>query len=258
MKPTHNGIVLSAERLKQDYILLSVRIDGMPAFDPGQFMMMQVSNSYDPLLLRPFSIMRSRRDVYEFLIKIVGRGTGAIADFKHGKRILLTGPYGKGFTCKVSLHPVIAAGGVGIASVFAFSQQLSQKGVPFDLLYGAKTADELVMLEFMKQWKPLIATDDGSSGYRGTVTGLLKKKATAQDIIFACGPMPMLESIKRIAVERTIKCYISLEARMACGFGVCLGCTVFDIKGTTRRVCKDGPVFDAREVSFGKQDLKGN
>ncbi len=256
MKLTHNGIVTSIERIKRDYILLSVRIDDPPVFNPGQFMMIQISdapNSYDPLLLRPFSIFREHNRVYEFLIKVVGRGTQAIADFRNGRRILVTGPYGNGFPAIVTPHPVIAAGGAGIASVFAFVQQLHSKGIAYELLYGARTSGELILPELMKQYNPLISTDDGSRGYHGRLTGLLKTRIKNNSTIVACGPMPMLKSVKDIAVRHGIKCYLSLEARMACGFGVCLGCTIFDVEGNTKRVCKEGPVFDAREVSFGRQ-----
>lgn len=247
----------SVERLGGDYVFLSVRIDSRPLFNPGQFMMIQTADGQDPLLLRPFSIFRERHGIYDFLIKIVGRGTRAIAGFGIGKKILLTGPYGNGFPRAATAHPVIAAGGAGIASVFAFVQKLHEKGAPYELLYGARTARELVLTGLLEKYHPLIATDDGSRGYRGMLTDLLKTRLRRSSAVFACGPMPMLAAVRDIAVRRGIPCSVSLEARMACGFGVCLGCTIFDRKGNARRVCKEGPVFDAREVSFERPADKG-
>ncbi len=247
---THNGIVTSINKLKEDYILLSVRIDSRPVFVPGQFMMMQVSDSYDPLLLRPFSILDEDKGVYRFLIKIAGRGTRAIAGFKYGKSVFLTGPFGNGFPSDVKSGPLVAAGGVGIASVFAFVQMLDSKGIPYEFLYGARTEDELVLLDLVKPYHPLLSTDDGSKGYHGKLTDLLKRKVRHNSTVFACGPMPMLAVVKDITMKNHAACYLSLEARMACGFGACLGCTIFDAKGSTRRVCKEGPVFDAEEVNL--------
>ena len=253
---THNGIVTSINKLKEDYILLSVTIDGRPAFRPGQFMMMQVSDSYDPLLLRPFSILDEHNGEYRFLIKIAGRGTRLIADFTCGKSVFLTGPFGNGFPQEAGGRALVAAGGVGIASVYAFLQMLHKQGVPYEFIYGARTKNELVLLNLLKPHHPLLSTDDGSQGYHGRLTDILKRKIRPEHTVFACGPMPMLAVVKNITLRQKAACYLSLEARMACGFGVCLGCTIFDTSGNTRRVCKDGPVFEAGEVSFGKQTAK--
>ncbi len=252
MKLTHNGIVTSIERIKQDYVLLSVRIDSRPSFKPGQFMMMQVSDSYDPLLLRPFSILDEHNGLYRFLIKIVGGGTKLIADFKYGRRLFLTGPFGNGFPSDIKYDSVVAAGGVGIASVFAFVQMLHKQGISYELIYGARTSGELALLDLLKPYNHILSTDDGSKGYHGKLTDILKKRIKHHHTVFACGPMPMLAVVKDIAMKKKVACYLSLEARMACGFGVCLGCTIFDTKGNTKRVCKDGPVFKADEVYFGK------
>lgn len=244
----YQGIVISTDKIGQGYILLSIRIDDMPLFSPGQFMMLQVSDSYDPLLLRPFSILDAYDNVYRFLIKIVGRGTKLISDFRYGKKLFLTGPFGNGFPLDVRSNSIIIAGGVGIASVFAFVQRLHKDNISYKLLYGATTADELVLLNMIMPYNPIITTDDGSAGYHGVVTDVLKKIIKREHTIFACGPTRMLSAVKNIAKKQDNVCYLSLEARMACGFGVCLGCTIFDKNGNPKRVCKDGPVFKAEEV----------
>jgi dihydroorotate dehydrogenase electron transfer subunit len=248
----HEAMVYSIERMKRDYILLSMKIEKKPAFKPGQFMMIQVSDSYDPLLLRPFSILDEHDNIYRFLIKVVGRGTRLIADFKYGRRLSLTGPFGNGFPVNMKSGAIIAAGGVGIASVFSFVKLLHEERIPYELIYGARTADELVLLDLLKPYNLVITTDDGTMGHHGVLTDILKTRVKHHHTIFACGPMPMLKTVKDIAIRQKAACYLSLEARMACGFGVCLGCTFFDTKGHTKRVCKDGPVFRAEEVSFGE------
>ncbi len=270
-KLTHEGIVVATDRLRQEYALLSIRMEdmparrsgkvgaseeefrhaGVPAFKPGQFMMIQASDTQAPLLLRPFSIFDVDGGVYRFLIKIVGTGTKAIAGFRYGRRVFLTGPFGNGFPPEFKTGAIVAAGGAGIASVFAFVRGLQARGVPYELIYGARTQDELVLLDVLKPYHTTIATDDGSRGYRGRVPEVLGKKLRHGQTVFACGPLPMLAAVKDVASGHGAACYVSLESRMACGFGVCLGCTVFDVKGNARRVCKEGPVFDAREIAFG-------
>ncbi|MCL4477698.1 MAG: dihydroorotate dehydrogenase electron transfer subunit [Deltaproteobacteria bacterium] len=250
MKKTHTGIVASIKTLASDYLLLSIKVEDVFKFIPGQFVMLKVSDTYDPLLLRPFSIMRAHKNIYEFLIKIRGRGTGLIANLKKNDFIYLTGPFGNGFPVNTGRHPIIVAGGAGIASVYSLARKLKKDKKPFKLLYGAITKKELVMLEDLKIFDPLIATDDGSYNYHGTVTSLLDKTIEYSSTVFACGPMPMLYNVKHIAKRHKSACYVSLESRMACGFGVCLGCTIFDMKGNTIRVCKEGPVFNAEDFNL--------
>ncbi len=252
-KLTRTGIVTAREHMQKGYVLLAVSVDDRPAFKPGQFMMLQVSGTYDPLLLRPFSILDEHDGAYRFLVKITGRGTQLLAGFEPGRRMFLTGPFGNGFPAALRSSAIVVAGGVGIASVFSFVQQLHRKGTAYKLLYGARTQDDLVLLDLLDPYRPVLSTDDGSLGHHGTITDVLRAGITGRPSVFACGPLPMLAAVKDIAHEHRVPCSVSLEARMACGFGVCLGCTIFDTKGRTRRVCKDGPVFDAEEVSFEKQ-----
>ncbi len=253
VKLTHTGIVTAREYLRKGYVLLSIHIEDRPAFKPGQFMMLEVSGTYDPLLLRPFSILDSHEGVYRFLVKVTGRGTQLLAGFTPGRRLFLTGPFGNGFPAPVRDGAVVVAGGVGIASVFSYVRMLQKKGVPFELFYGARTQDDLVVLDLLDPYHPVLSTDDGSMGHHGKVTDILRKQRFGKRNIVACGPLPMLAAVRDIALRHQVPCFISLEARMACGFGVCLGCTIFDTNGRTRRVCKDGPVFNAVEVSFEKQ-----
>ncbi|MCL5277556.1 MAG: dihydroorotate dehydrogenase electron transfer subunit, partial [Deltaproteobacteria bacterium] len=169
---------------------------------------------------------------------------------RYGRRVFLTGPFGNGFPRGAGHDTVVVAGGAGIASVFSLVQKLHERGTPYKLMYGARTEDELVLSNLLKPYDPAISTDDGSKGHHGKLTDLLAKGIEHTKTVFACGPLPMLAAVKAVTSRRGIECYVSLEARMACGFGVCLGCTIFDAKGNTRRVCKEGPVFDAKEVNL--------
>jgi len=220
---------------------------------PGQFYMMETGNSYDPLLRRPFSYFRKISEGIQFLYAIKGKGTSLMRYFKRGDVINIIGPLG---TCyprpeKDSI-PLIVAGGIGIASVFPLIEKLSEKAY---VLYGAKNKDEILIPNELK-WlvdKLIITTDDGSFGEKGTVIDVLNDFLTSHfslltsHSIYACGPKSMLEAISKIAIDKGIKGYVSLEENMACGFGACLGCAVKTVNGY-KRVCKEGPVFPIEEI----------
>ncbi len=244
----HSGAVVAVDMLGQNYVLLSVWVESIPRFSPGQFMMVRLSEGYDPLLLRPFSILDAHEGVYRFLIKVVGKGTRAVRGFRYGRKVLLTGPFGNGFPGAARHGTIIVAGGAGIASVFSLVQRLHERGIAYELLYGARTEAELVLSDLLRPYDPIISTDDGSRGHYGRLTDVLAKRIKGKKAVFACGPLPMLAAVADLSLRHTIECYVSIEARMACGFGVCLGCTIIDGAGNTRRVCRDGPVFNARDI----------
>jgi dihydroorotate dehydrogenase electron transfer subunit len=221
--------------------------------EPGQFYMIEVGNSCDPLLKRPFSYLRKTSKGIQFLYTIRGRGTSLMKDFKQGQVINIIGPLGIGYPKpEESITPLLVAGGMGIASIFSLVEKLSKRAY---VLFGAKSRDELFMLAELKDLvkKPVICTDDGSVGEKCTVADVLNNFFTSgisspgSSMIYACGPKPMLRAISKIAFEKGIKGYVSLEENMACGFGACLGCAVRTINGY-KRVCKEGPVFPMDEI----------
>jgi dihydroorotate dehydrogenase electron transfer subunit len=221
--------------------------------EPGQFYMIEVGNSYDPLLKRPFSYFRKISEGIQFLYAIKGKGTSLMKDFKQGMIIKIIGPLGTGYPKpKKNYIPLLIAGGIGIASVFSLVEKFSKKAY---VIYGAKSKDELLMLNELKTLlnKLVICTDDGSSGEKGTVIDVLNDFLTSHFslltsyLLYACGPKPMLEAISKIAIDKGIKGYVSLEENMACGLGACLGCAVKTINGY-KRVCKEGPVFPIEEI----------
>jgi dihydroorotate dehydrogenase electron transfer subunit len=162
-------------------------------------------------------------------------------------------PLGTGYPLpRQDQRPIIIAGGIGIASVFSLAESIEHQA---HLVYGARIGDDIFMAEEMRAWQHelVICTDDGSCGRQGTVVDVLNEflcDAAFPDkkpVVYACGPIPMLKEIARIALANRIHAYLSLEEHMACGIGACLGCVVKTRDGY-KRVCKEGPVFDAAEI----------
>jgi dihydroorotate dehydrogenase electron transfer subunit len=239
---------------------------GMP--HPGQFIMIRETGREEPLLSRPFSVYGFRKNndrvILDLLYRVIGRGTAFFSHLKEKASVSVLGPLGQGFTMPPSGRNVIfAAGGVGVAPLTFLLQEFRKgasgfKEAGITAYVGAKTAALLVGMDRLEGFCNLrISTDDGSSGYRGTVTDLLERdlRSYPPDTtwIYGCGPSGMIRSLSRIVRATPIRCQVSLEERMACGFGACLGCAVktTDHQGITnyRRVCHEGPVFDILELS---------
>ncbi|HAK89963.1 MAG: hypothetical protein A2077_00915 [Nitrospirae bacterium GWC2_46_6] len=220
---------------------------------PGQFYMLNSNNTYDPLLKRPFSIFGCKNNTLSFLYRIRGKGTSCLSNLRGGDIIEVIGPLGNNYP-EPAGDFIAVAGGVGIASLLPLLDKRKNTGY---LFYGARSKDESVMLSEAGALskETFVATDDGSEGRKGLITELLKGflnnlKSEISNFtlpIYACGPNPMLKELSKIARERRIKCYVSLEEHMACGVGACLGCVVKTVSGY-RRVCKEGSVFDSEEI----------
>ncbi|MCX7793446.1 MAG: dihydroorotate dehydrogenase electron transfer subunit [Thermodesulfovibrionales bacterium] len=219
---------------------------------PGQFFMLSVSESYDPLLKRPFSVYDLKDKNLEFLYRIRGRGTGLLSEKKPGQRISVTGPFGKPYPEHDSALSVwIVAGGLGIASLNFLVQRLVSRGQKPKVFYGARTGAELIITGDIKDFCEVFTiTEDGSSGQKGNVIDLFNNlihSSPFPELIYACGPQAVLSFIDRKAQEMGVKAYLSIEERMACGMGACLGCVVKTKEGY-KRVCKEGPVFREGEL----------
>ena len=214
-------------------------------------------------LRRPLSIFGTtgsrRRGVteqeIEFLYRVVGPGTGNLATLKAGTAVTVLGPLGTGYnvqSVKKGETPVLVAGGTGIASLAFLADRLPVPGV---LFYGGRSNNDLVALDRFtsRGWLVNIATEDGSRGHRGYITDLFKdfaaKTKPGSAVVFACGPRPMLEKVAETARKNGLGGCVSLEEMMACGVGNCQGCAV-SINGSYKMVCKDGPVFDMREIDW--------
>ena len=221
------------------------------AAQPGQFVHVKKPDSVN-FLRRPFSIADADREngTITLIYRIVGKGTAEYAAMKVGEAFSILGPIGNGFALKDG-RPLLVGGGVGIAPLIYLSRQLKDKK-PI-LLIGGKNKDEVFWEKYLQEFadKIYITTDDGSVGFKGFTVQLLPQILAENNIehIYTCGPNIMMEGVAKLAHKHDIDCQVSLEKRMACGIGVCLGCT-FEGKltGKRRKVCTEGPVFASKEV----------
>jgi dihydroorotate dehydrogenase electron transfer subunit len=230
---------------------------------PGQFVMIHPKKFSEPLLPRPFSIHRLQGNRVDLLIRAVGEGTRQVCDLRPGEVLEIKGPLGRGFKLDSKKDPILVAGGIGVAPLLFLADRLvkmkrSKTLAPPRLLIGAGSKKELFGLrEFNKAGLRVQAiTEDGSFGRKGLVTDLLagmSDKGLDQVMIYTCGPQGMLRAVASWAAARNIPCQVSLEARMACGMGACLGCSLArpdDSGQGYAKVCQDGPVFEAQEVAW--------
>ncbi len=224
-----------------------VHLPDWPAHRPGQFAMLSLDPRglrLDPLLPRPMAVFRRKGTSVEFRFQVVGRGTALLAGLPPGAEIGVLGPLGNGFEEPVG-HPLLVGGGTGTASLY----ELAQRGARTRVLLGGRSADSILGLaEFQALDVELqVATEDGSEGRRGLVTDLLDLQPG--DEVFACGPTAMMRAVYERTRAAGVPCRVSLESRMACGFGICLGCAV-PTDGGFRYVCTHGPVFDAERLDW--------
>lgn len=242
---------------------------------PGQFVMVRVSDGFTPLLRRPFGVHSTSGGKIEILYEMVGKGTQALAEKKSGEALDVLGPLGNGFDYRFPVFPfsrlpVLVAGGMGVAPLFFLAQKLSSikhrassiealgSRIKIQVLIGVKTKNAVLCENEFKRlgYEVKVATDDGSRGFKGYVSDLLKsilrntQYAVRNAEIYACGPRPMLKEIKKICLQKNIPGQASLEEHMACGIGACMGCAAKTVDDGFKRVCKEGPVFDIAEVIF--------
>ncbi|MDR2344362.1 MAG: dihydroorotate dehydrogenase electron transfer subunit [Spirochaetaceae bacterium] len=236
-----------------------VRLDFEWPFAPpraGQFFMVKPART-SVFLARPLSAAACGEESVAFLAAVRGKGTAELAAMPPGEEALLTGPLGKGwaaFLPQNAVKPVmLISGGLGIAPLAAFGAELRHTSVSFDLLAGfVRGADGENILSALGigMDEAIIVSEDGGlqNAKRGLVTRFLD--AQKYSAVFACGPPAMLRSAALLCREAGTPCFVSLETRMACGTGACLGCAVPARDGTYRHCCTDGPVFDAEDVFF--------
>ena len=229
---------------------------------PGNFIEIRVSNQTEPFLRRPISIYNLDKEngILEFIFQIKGNGTNLLAQKEVGDEIDIIGPLGFG-TFKIQDYNKIAiiGGGIGIFPLYELVKQAKEQGKNVDCYLGFRNKD-FVMLE--NEFKNVtdnltITTDDGTYAKKGFAIDYLKEDMQKEkyDCIYACGPIPMLRAIQQCANDNNINAQISLEEKMGCGLGVCLGCAVKTAKSSKEapeyfHVCKGGPVFNAKDVEF--------
>ncbi len=231
---------------------------------PGQFVGVYPTNKAT-LLPRPISICEvdKERSAIRLVYRVVGSGTAEFALYQPGDYMTILGVLGNGFPLEAAAGKkvVVMGGGIGVPPLLETAKRLSKADAPVkpvlvSAVMGYRNSDTFLSEEFSLYSQMHIATEDGSVGTKGNVIDAMREQNVEADVIFACGPMPMLRAIKEYAQAKGIKAYLSLEERMACGVGACLGC----ICKTTRedhhshvnnaRICTDGPVFDAEDLDM--------
>lgn len=251
MKHITDFKIVGREQLGEKYFSLTLQHpEQLPEIAPGQFVEVEVKGCREVLLRRPISIhdADAEKNTLTLLVQIVGKGTKRLAEMKVGEMLNVVYPLGHGFEmAQPSQEVLLVGGGAGIAPLLYLAKQLRQKGVHPTLLLGGRSADLIPAREKFAPYGIVgIATEDGSLGEKGLVT---QHSLFAQryDRIYTCGPTPMMKAVARYAMEREIKCEVSLENMMACGIGACLCCVVKSDEGH-KCVCKEGPVFEATEL----------
>ena len=255
--------LIEKEYLKPDIVRFKVEAKSIvETAKPGNFLEIRVSETTVPFLRRPISIYNLNKDegTLEFIFQIKGEGTKLLSKKEEGDLIDIIGPLGMG-TFKISNYENIAiiGGGIGVFPLYELSKEAKKDGREVNIYLGFRNKDYVLLEQEFKDVsdKLIITTDDGTYGIKGFAINELEKDLENKkiDCIYACGPLPMLRAVKKIALEKDIQCQISLEERMGCGIGVCLGCAVKTARSSKENpqyfhVCKGGPVFRAKDVDI--------
>lgn len=251
--------VLSQESLADGIYSMWIQTEASESAKPGQFLSLY-TNDASRLLPRPISICEIDREKGRLRVvyRVTGQNTGTeqFSRMRAGDRIPVVGPLGNGFPVKEAIgkRVFLMGGGIGVPPILELAKQM-ECGKK-QIVAGYRDAHIFLKEEFEQNGELYISTEDGSVGTKGNVLDAIRENGLDADIIFACGPTPMLRAIKEFAEEKKIACYISLEERMACGIGACLGCVCRTKERDPHtnvhnaRICKDGPVFLSTEVEI--------
>ena len=257
MKQQLDFIITSNEALNEHTFLLKVMpVNGEPLqeFDPGQFVQVLVQDSSAIFLRRPISINYYDKESNEMwlLVQRVGKGTKKLTEMMVGEEINLLFPLGNKFSIPESnKKALLIGGGVGTAPMLFLGKRLKERGLDPQFLLGGRRAEDMTQLEdFEKLGKVHVTTEDGSKGVKGFVTHHPLLNEEHFDIIYTCGPKPMMMAIAKYATDNQIECEASLENHMPCGFGACLCCVEKTKERGNICVCTEGPVFNINELQW--------
>ena len=252
-----NAVIISQEKIAAGIYSMWLDTTTAKSAKAGQFISIY-TNEGSRILPRPISICeigedrKSLRVVY----RVVGKGTAEFSQMNKGESLKVIGPLGNGYTLK-DKTAILAAGGIGIPPIVELAKELKDKfDCKINIVVGYMDNELFLMDELKKYGEVYFSTEDGSAGTKGNIMNAIEENNIEGDIIYSCGPMPMLRAVKKFAQDKGIEAQISLEERMACGIGACLGC-VCKTKNTdahtyvnNTRICTDGPVFNADDVEI--------
>ncbi len=255
--------LVDKQQLKKDLFKFSIKAPNIVKNSkPGNFIEIRVSEQTEPFLRRPISIYNLDRDngVLEFIFQVKGKGTEILSKKEVGDLIDVVGPLGYGtFKYEDYQNIAVIGGGIGIFPLYELAKCAKNDNKTVNTYIGFRNKDLVVLEEEFKQVSNnlILTTDDGSYGKKGFAINFLEEDINNGkiDSIFACGPLPMLKAVQKLASDKNIPCQISLEEKMACGLGVCLGCAVKTASSSKENpeylhVCKAGPVFNSKDVEI--------
>lgn len=247
-------VVVENRAIHNLYSLLILKpLEGIiPEMLPGQFVQVKIDNSPTTYLRRPISInyVDKENNHLWLLVRKAGAGTVALTELPEGSTVNLLLPLGNGFTFPTSgARVLLVGGGVGVAPMLFWGAVLKEHGFSPEFLLGARSKNDLLELEEFEKIGPVhISTDDGSFGEHGLVT-TNSAFSVPRDIIYCCGPAPMMKAVAKVAAASATECEVSLENMMACGLGACLCCVEKTVKGNVC-VCTEGPIFNTRQLTW--------
>ena len=266
----YTGEVLSHRKHGEEYHSLTIVAPEIAeTARPGQFVNLRPPADRYYILRRPFSICRVNRGsgwaaTIEVIFDIRGPGTAALASLRAHDPIDVIGPVGQGFAIPKNRQTcLLVGGGVGATPLFFLGEELRAAGKRVDVLCGASRASRLVNTLELKRLGAMteFTTDDGSVGYKGLVTDLLEGmiERCGSEVIYACGPRPMLAAVSAFGIKRRIPVQVAMEEQMACGIGICMSCVapIYNQKGTgvmQVRTCLEGPVFNGARVAWDRYE----
>ena len=236
--------IVENERISEDIFVLSVTWNRTKV-KAGQFFMLKCWGT-ELTLMRPISVFSADDKLVTFMYRIVGKGTQKLSKMKPGDKLWLLGPCGNGYPCEsLSGKVAVVGGGVGIPPLYYTAKTLTCSGVDVEAYLGFR--DELFAVDDFSTYceNLFVSSENGPEGYHGYITDLLKPGQ--YDAVLTCGPEVMMRKVAKMCAETGTDCYCSLEHRMACGLGACLGCSIRTKQGM-KRVCKDGPVFKSTDL----------
>ena len=258
-KKKEQALVLSQEQLAEGIFSMWLRTDAAKTAVPGQFLSVY-TNDGSKLLPRPISICEidKGKKALRMVYRVTGENTGTkqFSQMNAGEEIPVIGPLGNGFPLEKAKgkKAFLIGGGIGVPPILELAKEIDCDKK--QIIVGYRDEHTFLKEAFEQNGTLYIATEDGSVGTKGNVMDAIRENELEADIIYACGPTPMLRAIKAYAEERRIECYISLEERMACGIGACLACVCQSKEKDhhsnvhNKRICKDGPVFLSTEVEI--------
>ncbi|MBR0289306.1 MAG: dihydroorotate dehydrogenase electron transfer subunit [Selenomonadaceae bacterium] len=249
MAKTFNAVILSNEEVAEKIFRLIVDAPELAKISrAGQFVQVKISDEFT--LRRPLGIASTADGKIKIFYRVVGRGTENLSARRVGETLNILGALGNGYTPRDG-KILLVGGGMGMAPLLCAAENFSA-----DVLIGGRTKDEVTF--WQEEFRPhvekiFITTDDGSYAKKGFVIDLLPEVLSAENYsaIYTCGPEIMMRGVAKFAAEKNIPCEVSFEKRMACGLGACLSCSIDTVDGR-KKVCKDGPIFDAQKVFGGE------